>query len=206
MLRALLTLANCLSSLTFAADDAARVYRDLERHLRSLKSLDIRYEAGGASVSGELLSGRMVWQRPGLFYHDTPEWTLCDRDSAEWRYLKETNTLILDRAADAEHAPEAMLTNLSRDLRAAALDIQADGRMWLSLSSDDPAAPRNIVIEFPAGSRQPDLIRYTLPDGTDVDYRIRSWNEAQLPAPALFVAPEVPAENLIDFRLHKSER
>ncbi|MBI5059585.1 hypothetical protein HZB60_07400 [candidate division KSB1 bacterium] len=206
MIRILLTLVISVSSLSVAADDAARVYRDLERHLRTLSSLDIHYQAAGTAFADGPVSGRMLWLKPDKFYHDTPDWTLCEHDGEQWRHLKAQNTVILEFSAEREWLPETMLLNLSKDLDAAGLDIEPDGRMLLRLTSDDATAPTNIVLEFAAGSAHPDVIRYLQPDGAEVSYAIKSWDERAQPAASLFVTPEVPAENLIDFRLTKPER
>jgi hypothetical protein len=148
----------------------------------------------------------MVWLKPDKFYHDTPEWTLCEHDGEQWRFLKAQNTLILEPSEERDWLPETMLLNLSKDLNAESLEMQADGRMMLHLASDDPTAPQGVVLEFAAGSKQPDVIRYIQPDGADVKYGITEWNEKSTPSASLFDSPTVPPENLIDFRLTKPDR
>jgi len=185
----------------YAAPSSAKIYSDLERHLRSLKSLDLEYEATGTNLGDGGLSGRMVWARPDKFYHDTPEWTLCEIGREQWRYLKTQNTLIREASKkDESWTPESVLFDLGKSFRAQSAEELGDGTRTLLLQSSDANAPGDVMLEFPPEAKVPDLIRFQLADGTVTEYRITDWRENVAVDPALFTPPDVPAENTIDFR------
>jgi outer membrane lipoprotein-sorting protein len=185
----------------YAAPSSAKLYSDLERHLQSRKSLDLEYEATGTNVAEGGVSGHMVWARPDKFYHDTPEWTLCETGPEQWRYLKTQNTLIREAAKkDERWTPESVLLDLGKSFRAQSAEELEDGRRTLLLQSSDANAPGEVTLEFPPEAKVPDLIRFRLADGTVTEYRITNWKENVAVDPALFTPPDVPAENTIDFR------
>jgi outer membrane lipoprotein-sorting protein len=184
-----------------AAINPAKLQSDLERHLQSLKSLEIRYEAEGASLGEGSVTGRMIWARPDKFYHDTPEWTLCEIDDEQWRHLKVQNTLIREAALAQERwTPEHVLFDLGKSFHAKSVEKAGDGAQSLTLISTEPNAPGSVVLEFPPESRVPNRIRFQLPDGTATEYRITGWKENVTVDANLFTPPLVPPENLIDFR------
>jgi outer membrane lipoprotein-sorting protein len=190
-----------LVSVAFADVTADKLYGNLERRLQSLKSLEIRYEADGASLGNSVVSGRMVWVKPDRYLHDTPEWTLCQTDGEEWRLLKTQNTLIREKAGDKDQwGPESVLFHLNESFRLSSLDVAPDGRRSLTLESKDPQAPGDVTVEFPANTDVPDQLDFHQADGSLVRYQIRRWDENVRPDPSLFDPPEVPSQNIIDFR------
>ncbi len=195
------------TSHCIARTPGEQLYADLERHLQSTKSLELKYSASGTALTDGPLVGRMVFLRPAQFLHETPEWTLCESGADEWRYLKAQNTLILERVVEREDwSPEAMLLNLRTELRAKDLTKREDGTRILYLASDDASAPQTIVLEFARNALVPNVLRFEQIDGTSAVYQIDEWTENQEIDDALFLPPEVPDENRIDFRFDKSDR
>jgi hypothetical protein len=190
-----------LATAALAEPSADKLYGALEQRLQSLKSLEINYQAEGAALGDTVLKGRMIWVKPGRFYHDTPEWTLCQTDSEEWRFLKTQNTLIRERAADKEDwGPQTVLFHLSKSFHPASIDVDPDGRRLLTLESNDPETPGNAVLEFPSKADVPDEIDFHSSDGSLIHYRLVRWDENARPDAALFNPPVVPPANVIDFR------
>jgi outer membrane lipoprotein-sorting protein len=181
---------------------ADQLYSALERRLQALKSLEIRYEAETAEVEGQLIAGRMLWEKPDRFLHETPEWTLCETGDEQWRYLKEQNTLIREDVRDnqSEWLPEEVLFNLRKNFRASGTGTSENGHRVLRLEPTDAAVGGEASLEFPVGQQTPDGLRFTSPDGTQLRYRISSWRENIAVDTALFSPPAVPVENIIDFR------
>jgi hypothetical protein len=196
---AVLLLAACP---LFAATPADELYSALERRLHTLQSLEIRYEAEGEAVEGGELAGRLLWVKPERFYHETPEWSLCEVGAERWRYLKTQNTLIREDVRDDQSAwlPDEVLFNLRRSFRAGELDEMDGGGRVLHLQPIDPAMGGEAVLEFAAGSSRPDALEFTSPDGTSLRYRITTWRENVGIDSSLFSPPNVPPENVMDFR------
>jgi len=143
----------------------------------------------------------MVWVRPNTFYHDAPEWTLCETGHEQWRFLKTQNTLIREAAKQDERwTPESVLFDLGKSFRAQSADVLGDGTRTLRLQSSDANIPGEVTLEFPPEEKVPNLIRFQLADGTVTEYRITDWKENIAVDPDLFTPPDVPAENIIDFR------
>lgn len=187
-----------------AAPSPAKLCSDLERHLRSLRSLEVRYEAEGTTIANGGISGHLIWTRPDKFYHDTPEWTLCEIGSEQWRHLKTQNTLIREVSNTREQwTPEHVLFDLGKNFRPASVDERDDGARVLWLASSDANVSGNVTLVFPPGSRVPDQIHIQMPDETETDYFLVEWNENIVVDSGLFAPPEVPAENVIDFRAAK---
>ncbi len=200
----LIALAACVLA-GYAAPSPAKLYSDLERHLQSLKALELTYEAQGSAMSDGGVSGRLVWVKPNRFLHETPEWTLAETGKQQWRYLKAQNTLILENSKPNERwTPEGVLFDLGKSFRPENVDEQGDGTRELKLVSTDPNLPGDAVLEFPPESRLPVQIEFHLADGTTITYRITDWTENGKYDDALFTAPDVPAENVIDFRQSES--
>jgi len=188
------------STLAVAAPDADQLYASLERRLQALKTLEIRYKAVGSSGE-DVVSGRMIWVKPDRFYHDTPEWTVCQNGNEQWRYLKGQNTLILEAASEqSEFSPQNALFNLKNSFQAASIQPNGDNHRVLILKSRKPDVPGEVTIEFPSQSDTPDEMAFSDSSGTDVHYRIVRWDENVKPDTSLFTPPGVPPENLIDFR------
>jgi outer membrane lipoprotein-sorting protein len=186
----------------YAAPSPAKLYSELERHLQSLKSLEILYEAEGSAMTNGGVSGRLVWVKPDRFLHETPEWNLGQSDKLQWRYLKAQNTLILEEnKLEDRWTPETVLLDLGKSFRPESVDEQGDGTRSLTLVSKDQNLPGNAVLEFPPESQLPDMLQFHLADGTETNYRITDWQENQTYDSEIFSAPDVPAENVIDFRL-----
>lgn len=202
MFRSYIIIALIFTVAGARADDGAALYRSLERHLQSLKSLEIHYRAEGATPEGAV-TGRMIFQKPDKFFHDTPEWTLCEVGTEQWRYLKQQTTLILEKAEAREWLPETLLLNLGRNLEPAMLLSAENGVRTLKLTSSDPSAPAEVDLRFAAGQSVPSSIHYTLEDGSSVHYELEQWMENAPPPATLFEAPDVPAEQRIDFRAAK---
>ena len=187
---------------SFAATPADELYSALERRLQALQSLEIRYEAEGEAVDGGQLAGRLLWGKPERFFHETPEWSLCEVGAERWRYLKTQNTLIREDVRDDQSAwlPDEMLFNLRRSFRASALAETDGGRRVLHLQPADPAMGGEAALEFAAGSSRPDALEFTSPDGTSLRYRIATWGENVSIDSSVFSPPNVPPENVMDFR------
>ncbi len=185
----------------YAAPSPAKLYSDLERHLQSLKALEFTYEAQGSAMSDGGLSGRLIWVKPNRFLHETPEWTLAEMGKQQWRHLKAQNTLILENGTQNERwTPESVLLDLGKSFRPASVDEQGDGTRELKLVSTDANMPGEAVLEFPPESTLPAVIEFHLADGTTTTYRINDWKENGTYDDAIFQAPDVPVENVIDFR------
>ncbi len=190
-----------------AASPADELYQRLERHLQSLKTLEIEYTATGEAIGDVPLQGRMIWRKPDQFYHDTAEWTLCETGDEEWRYLKSQNTLILEISEDRESwTPETMLLNFRKDLKPTNLETSADGVQILFMKSSDPTAPQNVVLEFESNSAHPKQLRFETLDGADATYIINNWNDGARVDTTVFAPPTVPEENRIDFRKAHTDR
>jgi outer membrane lipoprotein-sorting protein len=188
--------------LSLAAAPAEELYSALEQRLHALKSLEIRYEAMGEAVEGRQLAGRLLWVRPERFFHDTPEWSLCEVGAERWRYLKSQNTLIREDVRDDQSAwlPDEMLFNLRRSFRPRALDKTADGRRVLHLEPADPAMGGEAALEFAAGESRPDALDFVSPDGQSLRYRFVTWRENVGVDSSVFSPPDVPPEKVMDFR------
>jgi outer membrane lipoprotein-sorting protein len=183
-----------------AATDPQPLYASLERRLQALKSLEIQYQAEG-SAGGNVVQGRMIWIKPDRYYHDTPEWTVCQNGAEQWRYLKDQETLILEAAAaQSEFSPQNVLFDLKKNFHAVSLDESGEGRRVLKLESEKPDVAGGVSIEFPARANVPDAMAFSQPDGSVVRYNVTQWEENVKPDPALFTPPGVPPENIIDFR------
>jgi outer membrane lipoprotein-sorting protein len=187
---------------SFAVTPADELYSALERRLQALQSLEIRYEAEGEAVEGGQLAGRLLWVKPERFFHETPEWSLCEVGAQRWRYLKTQNTLIREDVRDDQSAwlPDEVLFNLRRSFRASALEETDGGRRVLHLQPADPAMGGEAALEFAAGSSRPDALEFTSPDGTSLRYRIATWRENVSIDGSVFSSPNVPPENVMDFR------
>jgi outer membrane lipoprotein-sorting protein len=186
--------------VAFAAADPGPLYVSLEQRLQALKSLEIQYQAAG-SAGDNVVEGRMIWIKPDRFYHDTPEWTVCQTGDEQWRYLKKQNTLIREAASEqSEYSPQNVLFNLEKNFRATGLDEAPDGHRILKLETLKKDEPGGISIEFPRHKSIPDALTFVQPDGSTVRYVVTRWDENVKPDPSLFAPPAVPAENLIDFR------
>ncbi|MFZ5434660.1 MAG: hypothetical protein ACOZB3_12910 [Calditrichota bacterium] len=169
--------------------------------MQSLKSLEIRYLAKDAGTEGDSVVGRIIWDKPDRFLHETPSWTLCESNGEQWRYLKDQQTLIREAAPEqSEWLPETVLFSASSGFEPSSLTANEDGRRIVRLRSKDPAVPGEGIIEFSPNGIQPVSVSFISPDGANSYYRIVQWSEDLNPDTALFEPPEVPAENLIDFR------
>jgi outer membrane lipoprotein-sorting protein len=191
----------CVATNLLAATPAETLYSNVEQHLHSLKTLEIRYEAVGAALPNGSLEGRMIWSKPNLFYHETPEWTLCETGDSEWRYLKTQNTLIWEDSKDqSTFMPENLLFVLSKDVQAESLEEKENGLRLLTIKTSSSDNAGKMTMELPAGSLKPERISFIQADGSKIQYRIRQWNESIKIDSALLIPPEVPSENRIDFR------
>ena len=202
MKNSLLALFLFFAAASWAITPAEQTYATLEQRLQALKSLEIQYEAETAAVEGQLITGRMVWIRPDRFFHDTPEWSLCETGREQWRHLKEQNTLIREDVRDnqSEWLPEEVLFNLRETFRASGMTDSEDGRRVLRLEPVDATIGGEASLEFPTNKPIPDALQFTSPDGTQLRYRIISWRENIGVDTLLFSPPDVPVENIIDFR------
>jgi outer membrane lipoprotein-sorting protein len=187
---------------SLAVAPAEGLYSALEQRLHALTSLEIRYEAEGEAVEGQQLAGRLLWVKPERFFHDTPEWSLCEVGAERWRYLKTQNTLIREDVRDDQSAwlPDEMLFNLRRSFRARTLEETAGGRRVLHLQPTDPAMGGEAALEFAAGSSRPDALEFVSPDGQSLRYRLVTWRENVRIDSSLFSPPRVPPEKVMDFR------
>jgi outer membrane lipoprotein-sorting protein len=186
--------------ISCGAAESADVYAALEHRLQKVKSLEIQYriESGPAESA---VQGHMVWVKPDHFYHDTPEWTLSQNGAEQWRHLKTQNTLIRETVTENnELSPQSVLFNLKRDFRPATMDVRDDGRRILRLEALNKNLAGSATLEFPADKSIPEVIEFVQPDGSTLRYNITEWRENIKPDMTLFEAPEVPSENVIDFR------
>lgn len=190
-----------LVNLLTAAESPKEFYSRVERHLRSLPTLEVEYLAEGLAFGAEGMIGHMYWLRPDYFLHDTPEWSHCDTRAEQWRYLKAQNTLIRETPQGrSDWLPESILLDISVDLQPRELSENESGQVILTLRSDGPNSPGELQLRFAKDSLHPDEIEFTGDDGSTTLYRIKSWQENVKIDPGLFTPPRVPAENLIDFR------
>ncbi len=193
-----------LSTAAFANKAAEDFYSAVERHLRSLPSLEIGYRATGPDFPKEGLEGRLAFQRPSGFYHDTPEWTLCESGAEQWRYLKEQQTLMLETAGGrSDWSPEAVLLSLNRELVPFNLITTESGDTMLVLDAVSAQVSGQVEMTFAPNKRVPKEISFKDDEGNNTSrYEILMWHESVKHDSALFLPPEVPAENKIDFRTH----
>jgi hypothetical protein len=190
-----------MQSAWSAVPSAGEFYSDLERHLRSLPTLEVSYHARGPAFGEAGMDGQMTWLRPDYFLHETAEWIHCDTRAEQWRYLKLQNTLIRETPQGrSDWLPESVLLDASVDLRPRFLEESENGGRVLTLSSDDPTSPGEVFMRFDQGSSFPQEIEFLGADGTQTVYRITQWEENGIIDSSRFQPPEVPAENLIDFR------
>jgi len=184
----------------FAASSGEQLAASLERHLQSLKSLEIQYQAAGAA-DGKTIEGRMILVKPNRFYHDTPEWTVCRTGDEQWRYLKAQNTLIIEPASqDYTVSPQSALFNLERDFHVVGLDTLASGDRELKLEPVKSNVTGELTLDFPSGASIPNALGFTSPDGGVLHYTISRWDENVKLDASLFTPPSVPPENRVDFR------
>jgi hypothetical protein len=191
-----------LSTPVFANKAADEFYSAVERHLRSLPSLEIGYRATGPDFPQGGLEGRLAFQRPDGFYHDTPEWTQCEHGAEQWRYLKEQQTLLLENAdGRSEWSPESVLLSLDKDLVPYDVISAENGDTVLVLDAVSAQVTGQVEMTFAAGKRVPKEISFKDDDGNSSSrYEILMWHESVKLDSALFLPPDVPAENKIDFR------
>ncbi|MBK6910677.1 MAG: hypothetical protein IPH10_07040 [bacterium] len=190
-----------LCSRLLAASAAEEYYAAVERHLRSLPSLEIGYRAKGPEFPEAGLEGRLAFRRPDGFYHDTPEWTHCEVNGEQWRLLKEQVTLLLEDAEGrAGWTPEVVLLSLNRELSPYDLVSQADGDTLLVLDAASAQVSGQVNMLFAPNRRVPKRIEFVGDEGVTSSYEILMWHEAVTLDSSLFAPPAVPAENVIDFR------
>jgi hypothetical protein len=143
----------------------------------------------------------MYWLRPDYFLHDTPEWTHCDTRAEQWRYLKAQNTLIRETPQGrSDWLPESILLDISVELSPQELTKTESGQTVLILRSESPKSPGDVILRFEAENLHPFEIEYKGDDGSNTVYHITRWKEHAEIDTNLFTPPEVPTENLIDFR------
>ncbi len=189
------------ASMMHAADSPKEFYSRVERHLRSLPTLEIEYLAEGLAFGDGGMNGHMYWLRPDCFLHDTPEWTHCDTRAEQWRYLKTQNTLIRETSQGrSDWLPESILLDISVDLSPKELSTTESGQTVLTLRSDSPNSPGEVLLQFEEDDLHPSQIEYRGEDGSNTVYHISRWTENEEIEATQFTAPEVPEENLIDFR------
>jgi outer membrane lipoprotein-sorting protein len=187
-----------------AGTPAQERFDKMERHLRGLQTLEVRYTAEGEIFADSALKGRMVWARPDRFYHDTPEWALAQIGDEKWRYLKGQNTLILETVRDDDaQLPEDVLFALKEDVTAETLTVDSSesGAHKLTLHSSNEQTADDFWLWLQANSDRPLKIAWRLPDGTIAAYRVESWRENISVDDGLFIRPE--ANETIDFRVKK---
>ncbi|RPH96349.1 hypothetical protein EHM69_01405 [candidate division KSB1 bacterium] len=196
----LLILWLLLTGLACAETPAENLYSTLERRLQALNSLDIRYEARAESDNA-LIEGRLVWVKGDRFFHDTPEWSVCETGREQWRYLKTQNTLIRENISEqSDWLPEEVLFNARKNFRAVQLENRPDGDRVLTLEPFDKTLGGTVTLTFSADRDYPGALDLRPPDGTVMHYSVMVWNENGPIDSALFTPPEVPVENLLDFR------
>lgn len=195
-----------LAPLLMAADSPTEYYSRVERHLRSLPTLEVEYFAEGLAFGDEGMVGHMYWLRPDYFLHDTPEWSHCDTRAEQWRYLKGQNTLIRETPQGrSDWLPESILLDISVELQPRELSTAESGQTVLTLRSDSPNSPGELFLRFDEASLHPNEIEYMGDDGSTTVYRIVRWLENAAIDTSLFTPPIVPVENLIDFRTSGGE-
>jgi hypothetical protein len=169
--------------------------------LRSLPTLEVEYHAEGLAFGDSGMVGHMYWLRPDFFLHDTPEWMHCDTRTEQWRYLKTQNTLIRETPQGrSDWLPESILLDISVKLSPKELIAAAEGAKVLILRSDSPESPGVVYLRFEPDAKHPSEIEFKGEDGSATLYRITLWKENAIIDSHLFAPPNVPAENLIDFR------
>lgn len=185
----------------FANKAAEAYYSGVEQHLRSLPSLEIGYHASGADFPTAGIDGRLAFLRPDGFYHDTPEWTHCELGTEQWRFLKEQQTLMLETAEGrSEWSPESVLLSLNRELVPFDLESGENGDTTLILDAISDQVSGKVLMTFSANKRSPKQIVFENDEGSGAHYEILMWHESVTIDSALFLPPEVPIENRIDFR------
>ena len=190
-----------LCSVAWADKAAEEYYAGVERHLRSLPSLEIGYRATGPDFPEGGIDGRLAFRRPDGFYHDTPGWTQCETGTVQWRYLKDQETLLIEDAEGrSEWTPEAVLLSLNRELVPFDLIAQEGGDTLLILDAVSEQVSGQVEMTFAANKRVPKEIQFKGDDGIGSRYEILMWNETVKLDSNLFVPPRVPEENRIDFR------
>lgn len=184
-----------------AGTPAEELFDKMERHLRRLGSLEVVYTAEGTAFPDSGLRGRMLWVRPGSFYHDTPEWTLAQRGNERWRHLKGQQTLILESVrADEPLLPEQVLFALRRDVEPETLETDPEeaGAHKLTLRTIGESGEGHLWLWLRRDAVTPFKLAWPIPDGTLVAYRVESWRERVHVEDDLFTPPR--AEHVIDWR------
>ena len=195
-----------LTSILFASESPKAFYSRVEQHLRSLPTLEIDYHAEGLAFGDDGVIGHMYWLRPDLFLHETPEWIHCDTRTEQWRYLKKQNTLIRETPQGrSDWLPESILLDISVELEPRELETNDSGKTVLILDSESPTSPGQVHLSFHEGNEHPFEIKFNGKDGTTTVYHINKWSENVTIDTNRFIPPEVPAENLIDFRIRRGD-
>lgn len=200
-------LIGVLAHSIYAGTPAEELFDKMERHLRQLGSLEVIYAAEGPAFPDSGYRGRMLWVRPGGFYHDTPEWTLAQRGDDRWRYLKKQQTLILESVrTDEPMLPEQVLFALRRDVVPDTLEIDPseDGAHKLTLNVSGESGEGALWLWFRGDAVTPFKLAWPLPDGMLAAYRIQSWRERVHVDDDLFVPPRV--DHVIDWRMPKGQQ
>jgi hypothetical protein len=200
-------LTGVLAPGTRAGTPAEELFDKMERHLRQLGSLEVIYTTEGPAFPDSGYRGRMLWVRPGGFYHDTPEWTLAQRGDDRWRYLKNQQTLILESVREDEPLlPEQVLFALRRDVQPDSLEIDPseDGAHKLTLTASGESGEGVLWLWFHGDAVTPFKLAWPLPDGTLAAYRVQSWRERVHVDDDLFVPPRV--DHVIDWRIPKGQQ
>lgn len=196
-----------LSIFSAQAETPREFYSRVEQHLRSLPSLRVEYLATGLAFGPEGVRGEMLWLRPNRFLHETPEWIHCDTRDEQWRYLKLQSTLIRETPEGrGDWLPESVLLDAGGDLKPVKLEEIESGDVKLTLTSQDQRSPADVVLSFAESKLHPLSIEILIEDGSDTRYEITNWVEDAEIDTNRFVPPEVPAENLIDFRSSQERR
>lgn len=173
----------------------------MERHLRSLPSLEIGYRATGDELPPEGIEGRLAFRRPDAFFHDTPEWTHCEVGGEQWRYLKKQQTLMLETAEGrSDWSPESVLLSIDKQLAPHELEPQTNGDTVLILDAVSDQVSGQVEMRFRPNTRVPSEILFKNVEGVGSRYEILMWHESVQIDSNLFVPPAVPDENRIDFR------
>jgi len=190
-----------LCAIALAESLPKEFYSGLEQHLRSLPTLEVAYLASGPAFGDSGMAGRMYWVRPDYFLHETPDWIQCDARNEQWRYLRKQNTLIRETPEGrSDWLPESVLLNTGIDLVPKRLDTADDGGRVLTLESTNSSSPGVVFMRFDPKQEHPYEIDVEGEDGGRTVYEITQWEENGAIDTAMFAPPDVPAENLIDFR------